>query len=398
MMKSITRLKFSVMLPALAAIMLSGSASADIYKVFWPEENQQGSAGWDAVKIVNISSNTILDGSMAGVYTQDLTSLKSGASAAAGGAQYQMVRSLDAIGNGGPSVIDFSGSNITFRAERGISLNPQGGADPTYTYDVVYKVNALTGEVLETKLVASSTAEQVLADAAGFTVDLEESNLDRSGQSTSFQSYASNVTTEGTVNIVTKGGLVTEQLSNADGSSLLRKEDDGTVHIGQNSIVLADELVSASGNDEVYSSSGVLQLGNDDDHRTVIRGTLEVSNPTQANHAANKSYVDTGDAATLSSAKSYSDTGDAATLSSAKSYSNGIAAMTLAASQINLSGDPTSSLNFGIGFGSMGGENAFALGLGGVNQNTNMRYSATASYSDTTKRVAIGAGLSWSLR
>ena len=96
------------------------------------------------------------------------------------------------------------------------------------------------------------------------------------------------MTTEGTVNIVTKGGLVTEQLSNADGSSLLRKEDDGTVHIGQNSIVLSDELVSASGNDEVYSSSNVLQLGNNDNHRTVIKGTLEVSDPTQANIVVSK--------------------------------------------------------------------------------------------------------------
>jgi hypothetical protein len=373
-------------------------AFADIYKVFWPEENQRGTAGWDAVKIVNISSNTILDGSMAGVYTQDLTPLKTRAATAAGGSLYQLVHSLDALGGGGPTVIDFSGSNITLRAEQGISLNPLGGANPSYTYDVVYKVDAATGELLETRLVASSTSEQVLADAAGFTVDLEESDLNRSGAGTSFQSYASNVTTEGTVNIVTKGGLITEQLSNPDGSSLLRKEDDGTVHIGQNSIVLADELVSTSGNDEVYSSSGVLQLGNDDNHRTVIRGNLEVQNPTQGNHAANKTYVDTGDAATLSSAKTYSDTGDAATLSSAKTYSNGIAAMALAASQINLSADPKSTLTFGVGFGSMGGENAFALGLGGTNQNTNMRYSATASYSDATNKVAVGAGVSWSLR
>ena len=55
-MKNIASLKSSVVLPALGAIMLAGSASADIYKVFWPEENQQGSSGWDAVKIVNISS------------------------------------------------------------------------------------------------------------------------------------------------------------------------------------------------------------------------------------------------------------------------------------------------------------------------------------------------------
>ena len=363
--------------------LTSQAAFADIYKVYWPEENQRGTAGWDAVKIVNISSNTILDGSMAGVYTQDLSSLQIGAATAAGGASYQMVQSLDALGGGGPTVIDFTGSNITLRAERGLTLNPLGGANPSYTYDVVYKVDVTTGELKETRLVASSTAEQLLADEAGFTVDLEASELNRSGAGTSFQSYATNVTTEGTVNIETKGGLVTEQLSNPDGSSLLRKEDDGTVHIGQNSIVLADELVSASGNDEVYSSSGILQLGNDDTHRTVIRGTLEVSTPTQNNHAANKGYVDTQDAATLSSAKS---------------YSNGIAAMALAASQINLSADPKSNLTFGIGFGSMGGENAFALGLGGINQNTNMRYSATASYSDATNNVAVGAGVSWSLR
>ena len=355
----------------LTCIILAGSinqANADIYKVFWPEENQKGSAGWDAVKIVNISSNTILDGSMAGVYTQDLTTLKTGASAAASGATYQMVHSLDAIGNGGPTVIDFSGSNITFRAEQGITLNPQGGSNPSYTYDVVYKVNASTGAVLETKLVASSTAEQVLADAAGFTVDLEESTLNRSGAGTTFQSYASNVTTEGTVNIVTKGGLVTEQLSNPDGSSLLRKEDDGTMHIGQNSIVLADELVSASGNDEVYSSSGVLQLGNNSSHRTIIKGSIEVPKPTKGVHAANKSYVDS------------------------------MGAMLMAASNLNYSIDPSSGLSLGIGLGYMDGENAFAVGIGGSSQNSNMNYTSSISYSDYTNQVSIGAGVSWSLR
>jgi hypothetical protein len=377
--------------------MIASPVNADIYKVFWPEESMQGSEGWDAVKIVNISSNTILDGSMAGVYTQDLTTLKAGASAAAGGATYQMEHKLDAMGNGGPTVIDFSGSNITFRAESGIVLNPQGGANPSYTYDVVYKVNASTGAVLETKLVASSTAEQVLADAAGFTVDLEESTLDRSGASTTFQSYASNVTTEGTVNIVTKGGLVTEQLSNPDGTSLLRKEDDGTMHIGQNSIVLADELVSASGNDEVYSSSGVLQLGNTDKHKTIIKGTIEVPTPTQKNHAANKKYVDSADAATLSSANTYADTVGTATLSSANTYSNAVGAMSQATSQIGLNIDPKAKLSLGIGLGTMDGQNAFAIGLTGFEEQSGFRYSTTMSYSDTTKNVAVGAGLSWSL-
>jgi hypothetical protein len=190
------------------------------------------------------------------------------------------------------------------------------------------------------------------------------------------------VTTEGTVNIVTKGGLVTEQLSNPDGSSLLRKEDDGTMHIGQNSIVLADELVSASGNDEVYSSSGVLQLGNTANHKTIIKGTIEVPTPTQNNHAANKEYVDNADASTLSSANT---------------YSNAVGAMSQATSQIGLNVDPKAKLSLGVGVGAMDGQNAFAIGLTGFEKQSGFRYSTTMSYSNTTKNVAVGAGLSWSL-
>ncbi len=69
-------------------------------------------------------------------------------------------------------------------------------------------------------------------------MDLKLSQVDRSGTASTFQSYATNITNTETANIETSGGLVTEQLSNPDGTSLLRKEDDGTVHIGQNSIVL----------------------------------------------------------------------------------------------------------------------------------------------------------------
>ena len=366
----------------MSACLIYGPVQADIYKVFWPEENMRGTSGWDAVKIVNVSSNTILDGSMAGVYTQDLSSLTAGASTANSGATYQMTHSLDAVGSGGPTVIDFSGENITFRAERGIAINPQGGASPAYVYDVVYKVNATTGAVLETKLVASSEAEQTLADAAGFTVDLEESDLNRSGASTSFQSYASNVTTEGTVNIETKGGLVTEQLSNPDGTSLLRKEDDGTVHIGQNSIVLSDEAVSASGNDEVYSSSGTLQLGNNDTHATVIKGTLTVNTPTASGHAANKGYVDTQDTATLTSANSYADS---------------IGAMAIASSQLYLNSSPNSALKLGVGLGSIGSQNAVALGVGGFSEELGMNYSLSVSYSNYSNKTAVGAGINWDL-
>ena len=304
-------------------------------------------------------------------------------------------------------LLALTGSNAFADTFLGIKYNPLVQMNEIYEYDSATGSETLLKQFTfpsgvwsaGTSFVDPKSGLLVMKDGGGalLVYDRAENQITTLPASAvnGFQALFPAVESGGTDSLISSVDDGTLQLG--DGS-ILRSEVDGTVHVGANSIVLADELVSASGNDEVYSSSGVLQLGNNDNHRTVIKGTLEVSNPTQANHAANKSYVDTGDAATLSSAKSYSDTGDAATLSSAKSYSNGIAAMTLAASQIDFSGDPTSSLNFGIGFGSMGGENAFALGLGGVNQNTNMRYSATASYSDTTKRVAIGAGLSWSLR
>ncbi|MDA8853029.1 YadA C-terminal domain-containing protein [Amylibacter sp.] len=380
--------------------MIASPVNADIYKVFWPTTDTKGSPAYNAVKIVNISSNTVLDGSLAGVHNQDLSALKAAASAANSNMTYLMERGLSQVDDG-PTVINFSGTEITFRAHRGIQMNPLHGGTgaPAYIYDVVYKVDASTGKLLESRLVASTTGDAAIADKAGFTVDLEKSELNNSGKSTTFQTYASNVTNsnEGTVNIQTKGGLITEQLSNPDGTSLLRKEDDGTVHIGQNSIVLSDELVSESGNDEIYSSSNVLQLGNTDKHKTIIKGTLEVPTPTQNNHAANKKYVDSADAATLSSANTYADTVGASTLLSANTYSNAVGAMSQATSQISLNVDPKAKLSLGIGLGTMDGQNAFAIGLTGFEEQSGVRYSTTMSYSDTTKNVAVGAGLSWSL-
>lgn len=321
---------------------------------------------------------------MSGVYEQDFSNLISAASTANSNGTYELERSLTAT-NDGPTVLDFSGNTIKFRAEQALAFNPQGHNGETYTYDVVYEVNPSTGEVISSILVASSNAEATLAEEAGFTVDTEISSLDRSGASGTFQSYATNLTNDGNdeVNITTNGGLVTEQLSNPDGSSLLRKEDDGTVHIGQNSIVLADELVSSSGNDEIYSSSDVLQLGDDENHTTVVVGNLEVGTPTADNHAANKAYTDTQDAATLQSAKT---------------YANGVAAMAMAASQISMNVDPNVPFGFGIGFGNIGNQSAFSIGFAGADKETGVRYSITGSYNKGTGQSGVGAGLFIPLR
>ena len=315
------------------------------------------------------------------------------------------------------SVLDFTGTNLKLRTNRGLGLDPVGVLGDNYWYDVVNNVDLNTGEIVETILIASSQTEFNIARAAGYNVILDSSSIERATNGVSFTSFSTNVTNENDTsslaNNETMGGLVVEQISGIDGASIFRQEADGTVHIGENSIVLSDETVSQSGNDEVYSSSGVLQLGNDDNHRTVVRGTLEVSTPTQSNHAANKGYVDTQDAATLVAARSYADTQDAATLTSARSYAdtqdattlqsakvyaNGVAAMSMAASQISFNADPQAPIGLGIGFGNIGDQSAFAIGLTGYNQNSGVRYSFTASHNATTKQTGIGAGVFFSLR
>ena len=221
--------------------------------------------------------------------------------------------------------------------------------------------------------------------AAGYDVSLAETG-DVSGATifnfTSYSENASNAEASEGV-IATKGNFSTNQITSSDGASLFRQEDDGTVHIGENSIVLADELVSGSGNDEIYSSSDVLQLGDDENHTTVVVGNLEVGTPIADNHAVNKAYADTQDAATLQSAKT---------------YANGVAAMAMAASQISMNVDPNVPFGFGIGFGNIGDQSAFSIGFAGADKDTGVRYSITGSYNEGTGQSGVGAGLFIPLR
>jgi len=303
---------------------------------------------------------------------------------------------------------DFKGTSLFIR-ENGAIWSHDNGPDglpsteddgDNLYFDRILELDVTTGKVVSEKLIATSQEGYTRAIEAGYEVSLAETG-DTSGSTLiNFKSYSENISnaTETENTVATKGNFSTNQITSADGASLFRQEDDGTVHIGENSIVLADELVSASGNDEIYSSSGVLQLGNETNHRTVVVGTLEVATPTQANHAANKSYVDTQDALTLTSANTYADAADAQTLKSAQTYANGAAAMAMAASQISLNVDPNSSLGFGMGFGNIEGSSAFSLGLVGSDQKSGVRYSVTGSYNPSTKQTGVGAGVFISLR
>lgn len=274
-----------VFLLSLVLLFSVSNVGADTYKIYWPQENladpenDPNDTSWQAVQITNTSSNTVIDGSMSGVYEQDFSALINEATRLNNNEFiYDVYFSLEGVGQA-PTVLDFSGNTLKFRAENAIDLFAEGPGE-AYTYDVVYEINPTTGELLSTKLIASTEAEANLATNAGYSLDREFSTLDRSGIAGTFQSYAANITNEGDANIVTKGGLVTKQLSNPDGSSIIRKEDDGSIHIGENSVIIVDAPNSSSGNDMIYSSAvdgSTLQIGNIDSHKTIIKGTLEVT-------------------------------------------------------------------------------------------------------------------------
>ena len=353
---------FKFLTTAATLSILATQATADLYQVYFAQNSELGNSTSNYVKIINTNSFTTYDGNMTGFYNRSYAALDAAATAAWG--ERASGASINDPAAAPITVLDFTGSILKVRSNNGVGI---GSNSHDVFLDTVADIDLSNGTVLNEILIAKDQETYDIAVAAGYDVILDTSEINRSGAVITFNAYSENVTNIASANTETNGGLITGQITGDDGATLFRQEEDGTVHIGENSIVLADELVSVSGNDEVYSSSGVLQLGNNDAHRTVIKGTLEVPKPTIGSHAANKSYVDS------------------------------MGAMIMASSQINYNTSATGGPSIGIGLGSMDGENAIAFGFGGVDQNSGATYSATATYSDFTGKAAFGAGISWAL-
>lgn len=363
---------------SLLAFSLANAAYADSYQVFFPS-TMPGMIQSNGVLRTDLNLVVVNTDSMK-VTTVDLDDYIStfDNSRYALGANYSSNVDGTSLNADKRLIQDFKGTSLFIR-ENGAIWSYDMGADGqpgtgddgnNMYYDRILELNVTNGEIVSETLIATSQEGYDAAVAAGYEVKLAATGDTSGATLINFKSYSENISnaTAAAGTIATRGNFSTNQITSSDGSSLFRQEDDGTVHIGQNSIVLADELVSASGNDEIYSSSNVLQLGNTNNHRTIIKGTLEVPKPTIGAHAANKDYVD------------------------------GIGAMAMAASQISLQSDPNSTLSFGIGLGGMGNQGAYAIGLTGKNQENGVRYSLTAAYNENNGEVGYGAAMVWSLR
>lgn len=342
-------------------------AFADKYNFYFPDgamdDNSDGipNADEQKVKIINTSTYTVYDGTLSGYYALEYSNL---ASTLTNRDSSDWEASLDYMGSN-QEVLDFAGSVLTIRENSVLQMNDNNGGD-SYVYDRVTKVDVTNGTVASEILIASSQEAYDAAIAAGHTAMLAESNLNRSGAGyKTLTSFSPNITNSvsATSNVLSKGGFTTEQITNSDGTVIFREESDGTIHVGENSIVLADETVSASGNDEIYSSSGKLQLGNNSNHVTEVKGSLRVQDPKVETDAANRRYVDGIGASALASISSLT----------AIPEGNGV----------------------GLGSGFINGQSALALGAQSVLEN-GMNINFSSAYNSTVGSYTVTTGVGFS--
>lgn len=317
---------------------------------------------------------------------------------------------------------DFKGSTLTIRENNAIQVRDKGpdgnvmtGDDGTNrNYDRIVNLNSTTGEVSSEILIAKTQSDYDYAISHGFVVSLEETGDTGGINPATMTTYSQNLTNSGLLaNITTNGNFSTNKITSANGASLFRQESDGTVHIGENSIIFADESISNSGRDEIYSSSGKLQLGNNSNHQTIVRGSLEVegnvsmADPTAPNHGATKGYVDYQIFETrnyvdhqIVETRNYVDHQTIETRKyidhqtvETKKYVDGAVASGLAIGAVPKATHGNNLI--GIGTGYHGGDTALAVGLSMHNARKNVSLNLAVGYSTRSNAKSAAAGVGW---
>jgi hypothetical protein len=341
------------------SVLLSTSLLSDDYQLYFSATD--GTSGNDNLLIINTSAANATNVNLLEYRQQsdNYTNFQTNTGATDVSLDFDGYRRV---------VQDIIGSEIVMKDLGLVQINY---ADKNYTYDRIVKIDISNGKKTSEVLVASTREEYDAAIEAGFDSIYIDGDTDAPPNTAEMlTTYSANLTNVDST-IVTNGGFSTNQITADDGASLFRVEDDGTVHIGENSIVLADELVSASGNDEIYSSSGTLQLGNDSTHNTVVVGTIEVPDPILDSHAANKRYVDDQ-------------------ILKANKYSDGIGSMALASSSMLMSSNGREGI--GLGIAGIGSSSALAIGITG-NYDERTNYSLTSSYSNQVQKLGLSGGV-----
>ena len=402
------------------AILISTLVNADQYNFYFPGGAEKDGdnmilEGSKTVKIVNASTYTTYDGNISGYYDLSYAALATAGDTRTPGSRHQV--DFDYSGTD-QQVLDFVGSNLTLRENSLIYMNDRNdvSGDSDYWYDRISTIDVTTGEVQSEMLVASSQAAYDIANDAGFNVMLSETDISRSGADyKTLTTFSKNITnssnTTTTANSESDGGLISEKIVNDEGTSIFREEDDGTIHIGANSIVLADETVSNSGYDQISSSSDVLELGDSSSHSTIVTGTLTTSGAITGGSITDGTATMSSGA--LSGVTSMTTSGNvtvggnasvAGTLAiqeptasnhaATKKYVDGNAAMSAAIASM-----PTAPLGKSMltaGMGHRDGSSAIAIGYTHTPESGDKIFNFSISHSSYVSKPTYGGGIGWS--
>ena len=149
---------------------------------------------------------------------------------------------------------------------------------------------------------------------------------------------------------------------------------------------MAQTVVINSANISANSGAISANSGNISDNSSNISDLQSNLNSEVA--ATNSDFV---------SLRLHSDEQDVVMLDKAKKFSSGLTAMSIAtANSINSTGGDV-ELGLGIGFGSVNGEDAFAIGLVAQDADNKVRMSLNVGFNEHVN-ATIGAGLFFKLR
>lgn len=216
----------------------------------------------------------------------------------------------------------------------------------SYFYGRETVLDPITKTLKSQTLIAYSQESYEYAISKGYDAILNDPNVRKVGSFAAPEGWA----------------ITADEVRGSTGSTLI-SSNAGNVSVANGSLRVSPSNSSSAPGTTISSSDDTLILGDSGIHRTIVRGTLEVQDPTAPSHAANKRYVD------------------------------GATSLAMAMSSLPVS--PDGGPYLGVAAGTLGGETAFALGFShtepasGFQMKFNLGHSAS---SGTGAAVGIGIG------
>lgn len=185
-----------------------------------------------------------------------------------------------------PDTSDLSDDNLIYAQP----LFPVPPENFLHTYGRVTVINPLTLEIEKDQLIAYTPEAFLFAQERGLDVIQDYSDM-----------VLSDMVLIAQIPVPAAWSISADAIEATTGNIVVAAEPGNRVAINNGSVVITAAQERGGGN-TISSSDGILYLGDSNQHRTIVRGTLEINDPTAPNHAATRRYVDAMGALSMSMA------------------------------------------------------------------------------------------------